>query len=616
MSWLLDLYETYENNEDYVGITEQKKNGQSFMLLPISHTTQSAHIEVLVTEDGNFHSASVIPKDDAITVIPTTEESSSRAGAKTAPYPLHDKLSYVAGDYNSFGGDPKKANDYSVYIKQLQEWSESPFVTSKIESIYKYLSKGELITDLVNAKKLWADENHKLLKKWDSSQRDRPEIFSVVTGDQDAAFVRFDVYYPDKVSKKIWMDPEVQQSFIDFYNTKLQNDDLCFVTGKMQPGTERHANKIRNPADKAKLISGNDTSGFTFRGRFNTSNEVAGISYEVSQKAHNALKWLINRQGKDIDGRVVLVWGNDKLDYVDPLAGGESVAGYAQTQQSFSIELSKAIDGYKNDLETDSKVIILVLDAATTGRMAVIYYRRIDAEEYLDKIKQWHFNHTWRQVGEEKKVFFGAPSIKNIAVAAHGEKANNKVIKSIMERLLPCIIDGRAIPKDIIDSCVRRASNPVAMERWEWEKVLSIACALVNEKGADGVGLDNNIKDRSYLFGRLLAVADVLENTALRADEKKRITNAERYMSAFSQHPSRTWEIIQKAIQPYKARLGEKSIFYTKQIDEILSKIEFEEFNDKPLKSVYLLGYSSQRQELYTKKQKVEILTETTSDDE
>ena len=615
MSWLLDLYETYENNEDYVGITDYKRNGQAFMLLPISHTTQSAHIEVLVTEDGNFHSASVIPKDDAITVIPTTEESSSRAGAKTAPYPLHDKLSYVAGDYNLFGGDPKKVNDYSVYIKQLQDWSESPFVTSKVDSIYKYLSKGELITDLVKDKKLWADENHKLRTKWDSSLGDRPEIFSVVTGDQDAAFVRFDVYYPDKVSKKIWMDPAVQQSFIDFYNTKLQNDDLCFVTGKMQPGTERHANKIRNPADKAKLISGNDTSGFTFRGRFNTSNEVAGISYEVSQKAHNALKWLINRQGKDIDGRVVLVWGNDKLDYVDPLAGGEEVAGYAQTQQSFSIELSKAIDGYKNDLETDSKVIILVLDAATTGRMAVIYYRRIDAEEYLDKIKQWHYNHTWRQIGEEKKVFFGAPSIKNIAVAAHGEKANNKVIKSVMERLLPCIIDGRTIPKDIINSCVRRASNPVAMERWEWEKVLSVACALVNEKGADGVGLDNNIKDRSYLFGRLLAVADVLENTALRADEKKRITNAERYMSAFSQHPSRTWEIIQKAIQPYKARLGEKSIFYTKQIDEILSKIEFEDFNDKPLKSVYLLGYSSQRQELYTKKQKVEILTETTLDD-
>ena len=77
---------------------------------------------------------------------------------------------------------------------------------------------------------------------------------------------------------------------------------------------------------------------------------------------------------------MVLVWGNDKLDYVDPLAGGEQ-CWLCPDATVISIELSKAIDGYKNDLETDSKVIIL-LDAATTGRMAVIYYRRIDAEEY------------------------------------------------------------------------------------------------------------------------------------------------------------------------------------------------------------------------------------------
>lgn len=612
MSWLMDLYETYNQNESSVGITEYKRNGQPFMLLPISHTTQSAHIEVHVTEDGQFHSAFVIPKEDATTVIPATEESSSRAGAKTAPYPLHDKLSYVAGDYNSYGGDPKKVNDYAEYIKQLKEWRESPFSTPKIESIYSYLSKGTLIEDLINDKKLWADDKHQLLSKWNNTQGDRPEIFGVVAGEQDAAFVRFDVYYPDKVSKKVWMDPEVQNSFIAYYNTKLKDNDLCFVTGEMQPATERHANKIRNPADKAKLISGNDTSGFTFRGRFSSSNEVAGISYEASQKSHNALKWLINRQGKDIDGRVILVWGNDRLEYVDPLGSGETVGGDAETQQAFSIELSKAIDGYKHNLKTDSKVIVMVLDAATTGRMAIIYYRKIDAEEYLEKIKEWHSKHTWRQIGEEKKIFFGAPSIKNIAIAAHGERANNKVIKSVVERLLPCVIEGRNIPRDIIESCVRRASNPVAMERWEWEKVLGVACALVNEKGASGVGLDNSIRDRSYLFGRLLAVADVLENTALRSDEKKRITNAERYMSAFSQHPSRTWEIIQKAIQPYKARLGDKSVFYTKMIDEILSKIEFEDFNDKPLKSVYLLGYSSQRQELYTKKQKTDALTETT----
>ncbi len=50
--------------------------------------------------------------------------------------------------------------------------------------------------------------------------------------------------------------------------------------------------------DGAKLISSNDTSGFTFLGRFLTSEQACGVSLEVSQKAHNALLWLISRQGE------------------------------------------------------------------------------------------------------------------------------------------------------------------------------------------------------------------------------------------------------------------------------------------------------------------------------
>lgn len=53
MSWLQQLYDTYESNLDRVGVVEKKHNGQEFTLLPISHTTQTAHIEVRVTENGN-----------------------------------------------------------------------------------------------------------------------------------------------------------------------------------------------------------------------------------------------------------------------------------------------------------------------------------------------------------------------------------------------------------------------------------------------------------------------------------------------------------------------------------------------------------------------------------
>src|SRR5690606_38999353 len=98
MSYLLKLYETYEANRDQVGVIRKAQNGQEYTLLPISHTTQTAHIEVLVTEEGEFHSASILGKKGEITLIPCTEDSASRSGTKIAPYPLHNKLSYVAGD--------------------------------------------------------------------------------------------------------------------------------------------------------------------------------------------------------------------------------------------------------------------------------------------------------------------------------------------------------------------------------------------------------------------------------------------------------------------------------------------------------------------------------------
>src|SRR5690606_19819397 len=116
----------------------------------------------------------------------------------------------------------------------------------------------------------------------------RPPIYSVLAGGPESAFVRFTVYTPDEQLVDIWRDSEVYDSFIHYYNEKLGAADICYVTGQVQPGTERHANKIRHAADKAKLISAYDSSGFTYRGRFRESNQAAAISYEVSQKAHNA----------------------------------------------------------------------------------------------------------------------------------------------------------------------------------------------------------------------------------------------------------------------------------------------------------------------------------------
>lgn len=174
-----------------------------------------------------------------------------------------------------------------------------------------------------------------------------------------------------------------------------------------------------------------------------------------------------------------------------------------------------------------------------------------------------------------------------------------------MERILPCIIDGKRIPIDIVRSAYNRAKNPAGLEKWEWEKTLSIFCALINKEEGIGVALDPDINDRDYLFGRLLAIADVLERRALGSDES-RATNAVRYMNAFAQHPERTWKTIQASLQPYQVKLGTKSFYLTKLMDEVASKIRYEDFNNKPLSGKFLLGFYSQRHELYQKNVKID----------
>jgi CRISPR-associated protein Csd1 len=50
------------------------------------------------------------------------------------------------------------------------------------------------------------------------------------------------------------------------------------------------------------------------------------------------------------------------------------------------------------------------------------------------------------------------------------------------------------------------------------------------------------------------------------------------------------------------AKLGAKATYWTKIIDEVASRIPVEEFNNKPLSHLYLLGFYSQRHALYQKR--------------
>lgn len=617
MSWVLNLYKTYENNRDSVGVFEKKQNNQEFALIPLSHTTQSAHIDVSLDDSGNFVLAKVVDKNDASTIIPCTESSAGR-GNGSYPHALFDKLIYVAGDFEAYGGEVKTGSPHVDYMKQLKEWCDSPFAHPKVQCVYNYLDRGTLIRDLVREQIVFVDDDEKFIEKWDKRAEDKfgdkPELFKVLASDQSAAFVRFSVNVIGDAESRLWRDATVRDSYVQYYEMKLKENDICFVTGRVLPFADKHTSRIRDSRDMSKLISANDTKGFTFRGRFQTSRDAVSISYEASQKAHNALKWLIARQGHQIDGRVFLAWGTgeqdqgvpDVFDEPSSIYGDiEEVAGDS-THQEFARQINRAISGYRHDFDYQSNVIIMILDAATSGRMSIVYYRELDKQIFLERVQQWYSSCYWMRWNKVTSnghyLSLGTPSMKDIAFAAYGSKANDKIVKNLMERMLPSVIDERKIPLDIVRSATARATNPLSMEEkpWEWEKTLSIACALirkVHEKEGFDVALDDKNSDRDYLFGRMLAIADVLERRAMDKDEK-RATNAVRYMNAFAQRPGRTWTIIQSNLQVYQAKLGTKVGYYNRLLDEVGAQLNVLDYTDKPLSGKYLLGFYSQRHEL------------------
>lgn len=625
MSWILKLCETYNNCQSMIGV----ETNDDVPLLPICHTTQKAQIEIAIDGNGNFRRARVIPRNEARTIIPCTEDSGGRTSGEAA-HPLCDKLQYVAMDYSERGGSKKPY--FASYISQLEKWCNSEFSDPKVIAVLKYVKKGHVIGDLVAHQILIAGEKGKLLPKWEKKKGETvPKIFEVLTLQEDA-FIRWEVEIPGELETKAWKDKAIWDKWIHYYRGTRDEKSLCYVTGKDELTAKQHLAKLLNDGDKAKIISSNDASGFTFLGRFLTANQAATVGLETTQKAHLALRWLISRQGYKREGLGIVAWATSGVPIPMPMDNTLSIIGFdnlltdelpaVDTAQDIAIKFKKKIAGYGKEIGDTTNVVVMGLDSATPGkgRMAITYYRELTGSDFLQRIDDWHESCAWlhhyasidiqdKGSGKPKKKyipFIGAPSPSDIAEAIYGTNNNGKIMldeklrKATMGRILPCIIDGQQIPRDIVESAIRRASNRMSLEYWQWNKTLTIACALFrkyNRKENYSMALDPNRTTRDYLYGRLLALAESLEEWALNKAGEDRQTNAARLMQRFSEHPYSTWRTIELALTPYKARLGGKSKKRQRMIDEVVASFaEVDFLNDKRLSGEFLLGYHCQRE--------------------
>lgn len=592
MGLLQKAVETYDSMAYRAGTVYE---GEKEPLAPMSHIMVRAQIEITLNQDGGFVSARAVDKKEPKIIIPATAESAGRTSAPCA-HPLCDKICYIA---------PYDVKKYTLYLNALTDWADSEQSHPKLKAVLAYVQGGTIISDLHRAGVIELDSDG-------NPSDDKSLVCWVVNG------------LGEEENGPCHRDQSLMNSFTDYIAAKLRetNAALCMISGKTEAIAEQHPKGIVPINGNAKLISANDSSGFTYRGRFCDDSQAATVSYTASQKAHSALRWLIANQGVPIGGRTFLCWNpqGNKLPPVTGCMGRKSEnAQKAATPTQYRKDLKNALDGWKNELPDNAGVVITAFDAATTGRLSVTYYNELQSSDFLQRLHDWELSCCW----ENFKFGIQSPTLYQIVNWAYGVPRNGKpetderIMSQQMQRLISCRIDKALFPLDIERALVEKASNLLVYDKDNRIRLVFTVCAVIRKYHYDhfkeewDMGLDQNCTDRSYLFGRLLAIAEAVERSACGSDEDRE-TNALRMQKAFSLRPMMTWRMLEEKLEPYYKQLSPGlRQYFRKQTQDIVSRISVQDVNlNKKLDDIYLIGYYHQRSYRKNQNNENEIATE------
>ena len=145
----------------------------------------------------------------------------------------------------------------------------------------------------------------------------------------------------------------------------------------------------------------------------------AKSGFELSQKAHSALRWMIARQGARFGECAFVVWGwsddfrasgpqpFDETDVLmqflsdSPALAGESAPLKRDEEEAtrrnvslselYARNLTACMAGYRNRVgENHRNIHLVAIDSASTGCMSLVLDREIESSRLLDNLKRWH----------------------------------------------------------------------------------------------------------------------------------------------------------------------------------------------------------------------------------
>ncbi|MDO4595014.1 MAG: type I-C CRISPR-associated protein Cas8c/Csd1 [Tissierellia bacterium] len=656
------LLKSYDKALESGIVDDVKNNYDKPTLLPIYHSNKRSTgkdiYEILLNNKGEIVGLDLLEENKYI-IFPTTIDSIARSGKDAKSMPLCDALSYIY---------PMKSNEKKIetYQKELNEWinfENNPKIKEFLNIILDTIKSKKYIDwiceDQTGSKDYTLDDDLNLFYKEVSNKGVKDKKTNI-----KKVWITFKIYdFDNGKDCSVNNYKALHESFINFQNylNSKQEQKYCNLTGKKSYCITKHRGIVGN----AKLISVSYNE--IFKGRFDDGEQIVSISYEASSKIHNMIKYLMEnkttarslsfQKGKAATPAKLCVWFSDDIeneagiDITDVSSTIDKKEFNAfdddiwENENSYEIggevteKIVKAIKGHGKVFMPTEYVYLLMVDKVNDGRVAIKYFKELPQDIFFKNIIKWYDQMSWYFYNDKEKIFERtSPNISAIVDRLYGveqgEKhyikiadSKNKYKEKMMSDLIPSIIEGKKIPQGLAKQAFYDVKNRQRYSLNAWRSLMNTALAVLNKYKQENKNerMDRNLKpkeeqSRSYLYGRILAVLENLENYAMRdvykiTNSNPRITNAEKLWNRYTKAPASTLNLIKNKIMPYQERLiksgkvGTK-IKYEKIIEECINQIsDIESLNNinknKSLDEDFIFGYYAQKQDLYKKNEKL-----------
>ena len=522
MSLFGNLLTTYEMIQGASGQTPHsaEKDGDADAakraLIPYGHTTLPVSLTVLVDANGCIRG---VAKRKSTIIIPCTEESMGRT-IKPVPHPLFDQLQYVDS-----GRSPEKT---SMYLQQLAKWKGDD---AKLEAVFKCVSEHSISEAAAHYGVELTDKDDKA-----------GVCFEVQIGLEDSDLSN---------------DVDIRNRWIAYLQRSQHRLGKDVFGEDLYTPTTNFPKKVVSSDANAKLLSANDSTNFTFRGRFSSKEQALLVDSASSQKINSTLRWLVNNHGTLTGNQAIVVWAikrPEEKPVLNPQSGSfdfdDSFSSIADESKALHDDISDALNatnvqyakifsrvlrGYEGaeDLKKhNDPMVVVILDAATTGRLGVTFYCELQKDEYIKRILQWHVDAAWPLTSFKKSIvegaervnvvqYEGAPSFTDIINCAcdtsdRSSKSYKRFAKDVKERLIECMFGGAQFPMSILNAACHKVTRPMGYDNIRvWRRDFEIACSLWKKHYIDETRkqhrqedvitmyLEPNRDDRDYLYDLL-----------------------------------------------------------------------------------------------------------------